>query len=58
MADLDLREAEEHFYTMKRYYEEIPEGKLALAIVFQPIENRYLSGERTEELYRDMMEVE
>lgn len=55
---MDWKEAEEHFYTMKGIYEEIPEGKLALAIVFQPIENRYLSGEKTEELYRDMMEVE
>ena len=58
MSELDWKEAEKCFYTMKRYYEEIPEGKLVLAIVFQPIENRYLSGERTEELYRDMMEVE
>ena len=58
MSELDWKEAEDCFYTMKRYYEEIPEGKLVLAIVFQPIENRYLSGERTEELYRDMLEVE
>ena len=58
MSEVDWKEAEDCFYTMKRYYEEIPEGKLVLAIVFQPIENRYLSGERTEELYRDMMEVE
>lgn len=58
MKDLNWKEAEDCFYTIKRYYEEIPEGKLALAIVFQPIENRYLAGERTEELYRDMMEVE
>ena len=58
MSEVDWKEAEKCFYTMKRYYEEIPEGKLVLAIVFQPIENRYLSGERTEELYRDMMEVE
>lgn len=58
MSELNWKEAEDCFYTMKRYYEEISEGKLALAIVFQPIENRYLSGERTEKLYRDMMEVE
>ena len=58
MADLDWREAEEHFYTMKSYYEEIPEGQLSLAVVFQPLELRFKTGERTEELYKEMMEVE
>ena len=57
MRGLDWGKAEDSFYTMKRYYEEIPEGQLALAVVFQPLELRFKAGERTEELYREIKEV-
>ena len=58
MSELDWKEAEEHFYTMKGIYEETFLGEFALVAVFRPLEIRYKAGERTEELYREMLEVE
>ena len=57
--------AVEHFYTVKhRYlnlqsdYTTVANPVPALMIVFKPIEERYLKGERTPELYKEMMDVE
>jgi len=55
---IDWEEAEEHFYFIKGMYEEIPEGKLALIMFIEPTARRYEAGERTKELYEDMMSAE
>ncbi len=37
-------------------YAEIPTGTLALNMFMFPLRNRYVKGERTPELYKEMME--
>lgn len=54
---MDWEEAKIHFYFMMKEYEKIPSGALALLIVFYPLAERYESGERTKELYEEMMNV-
>ena len=56
MSDWD--KAEKHLYEMKRGYEEIgPVGRLGLVFIY-PLVKRFESGERTQELYREIMELE
>lgn len=37
-------------------YAEIPTGNAALVMFMFPLRNRYIKGERTPELYKEMME--
>lgn len=57
ITDEQWTAAKMRFDRVRGYYEEIPEGAFALAVVFAPLLKRYQSGERTRELYDDMMAI-
>jgi hypothetical protein len=59
---MDWEKAKEHFNAVRKEYQDL-EGingvntSLALLMVFRPLAIRYNQGERSEDLYRSMMEV-
>jgi len=59
---MDWDKAKEHFDYVRKQYQDL-EGvvgvntTLALRITFDPLAKRYNSGERSEELYNDMLSV-
>jgi len=61
--DMDFSKAKEHFDAVRKEYEDL-EGvqgvntTLALRKVFDPLARRYNEGERTGELFLQMMSVE
>lgn len=62
-AALDWNTAYEHFKQVRQTYQQMLEvpgtnTALALELTFRPLAARYFNGERTEELYREMMAVE
>jgi hypothetical protein len=55
----DFDRAIEYFYEVKKAYIEIGEaGKIGLLMVLAPIELRIVAGERTEELFDEIMSLE
>lgn len=55
---LNWEEAKNHLYLMKGMYEEIgPAGSFGLMFMV-PMIKRFESGERTKELYDEIMEIE
>lgn len=63
MEEMDWEKCISRFLSIKDQYESLHgmEGvnvAFALLLVFAPLENRYRSGERTPELYQEMMEVQ
>lgn len=55
---LDWEEAEEYLKTCESAYTEIgTAGFLALNIVIRPLRDRFNKGERTEELYKEIMDI-
>lgn len=56
---MNWEEAKTHLFTMKEAYEEIGwSGSFGLSMTINPLVKRFESGERTEELYEDIMDVE
>lgn len=56
---LDWAKAEEYLQTCERVYGEIGGyGAFALVYVINPVRVRFNSGERTRELYDEIMEIE
>lgn len=56
--DLDWRRAIAHIHAAKRAYEEIGwAGGFALTLTINPLIRRYESGERTAELYAEVMDI-
>lgn len=56
---LDWKKAEEHLYNVLNLYKSIGfTGTFALSITINPLVKRFESGERTEELYDEIMELE
>ena len=56
---LDWEMAEGHLYDTKIAYESIGfEGSFALALTINPLAKRYESGERTIELYNEILELQ
>jgi hypothetical protein len=54
----DWREAEEHLTACEKEYSVIDSaGYLILTYVIDPLRNRLKKGERTEELYHEIMET-
>ena len=62
MTPLEGTTAKDHFDTVRKRYQDL-EGvpgvsvKFALRMTFDPLAQRFNSGERTDELYREMCEV-
>lgn len=60
---MDWEKAKKNFDRVRKQYQDL-EGMIgvntsfALRITFDPLAKRYNSGERSEELYQEMMEVE
>lgn len=55
---LNWDKAESRLYYSKQAYEKVPTGLFALAVKIFPLVQRYESGERTEELYNEIMDLE
>lgn len=56
---LNWEEAEEHLCFIEQMYTEIgSSGYLALNTTIRPLRDRYNKGERTEELYDEIMALE
>jgi len=56
---LDWKKAEEHLYNIQKLYKSIGwTGTFALSITINPLVKRFESGERTEELYEEIMSLE
>jgi len=56
---LDWKKAEENLYNVLNLYKSIGfTGTFALSITINPLVKRFESGERTEELYDEIMELE
>lgn len=53
----DWKEAKEHLDAAIEAYESIPAGIFALKTYIYPLQKRYKNGERTHELYTDIMEI-
>lgn len=59
---MDWEKAKAHFDEVRKQYQDL-EGKpgvntsMALRFTFDPLARRFNSGERTQELYDEMMEV-
>jgi hypothetical protein len=63
MTFMDWPRAKRHFDAVRKIYQDMEgtpgvDTTLALRIVFDPLAIRYNNGERTEELYHDMLAVE
>jgi len=60
---MDWDKAKKHFDKVRKRYQDL-EGTpginttMALRLTFDPLSKRFNSGERTEELYREMVSVE
>ena len=60
---MDWDKAKDHFDAVRQQYQDL-EGTpgvnttFALRITFDPLSKRYNNGERTQELYDEMMDVE
>jgi hypothetical protein len=60
---MDWNAAKQHFDDVRERYKALVgvpgvNTSLALAVTFQPLQQRYDSGERTQRLYDEMMAVE
>ena len=56
---MDWGMAEGHLYEVKNAYEEIGyTGSFALALTINPLVKRYENGERTIDLYNDIMDLQ
>ena len=56
---LDWKKAESHLYLFKQLYEQLGDsGIWGLENTIYPLINRYVQGERTKQLYNEMMNVE
>lgn len=56
---MDWAHAEEYLKEMKKAYEEAgPSGSLALNLFLKPIYARFEIGERTEDLYNDILSIQ
>lgn len=60
---MDWEKAKKHFDTIRGHYQDLEGVKgvkttIGLRIVFDPLAKRYESGERSQELYDEMMAVE
>ena len=56
---MNWEEAEKYLYDMKMAYEEIGfVGSFGLSMTINPLVKRFESGERTTELYEEIMSVE
>ena len=56
---MDWEEVEEYLKTCESAYTEIGSvGLFALAFTITPLRNRFNSGERTQELYDEIMETD
>lgn len=61
--EMNWEKAKRHFDTVRKQYQDL-EGmpgvntSFALRLTFDPLAKRYNAGERTEELYEEMMSVE
>ena len=56
---MDWEKAEKYLSQMKQGYASIgPSGNFGLMMVIIPLENRFASGERSEELYQEIMSLE
>lgn len=56
---MDWNKAEEHLATCEKAYSEIGSaGYFALVAVIRPLRDRFRDGERTQELYDEIMSVE
>ncbi len=63
MAELDWDKAKNHFDEYRKIYQDMEgtpgvNATFALRFTFDPLARRYNSGERTQELYEAMMDVE
>jgi len=61
--DLDWEAAYKHFKEVRQRYIDLENMQgcntsLALLITFKPLDTRFKAGERTQELYYEMLEVE
>lgn len=55
---MNWNEAEKYLYTMKQAYGEIGfAGTFGLSLTINPLVKRFESGERTEQLYEDIMSI-
>ncbi len=55
---MDWNQANEHLETCEKAYAGIgSSGYFALSVVIRPLRDRLNGGERTEELYQEIMEV-
>ncbi len=54
---LDWEDASNHLYVMIEAYQECPTGGLALSLSIYPIKDRFERGERTKELYDEIMAI-
>jgi hypothetical protein len=63
ISELDWDKAKQHFDSVRKLYQEL-EGTpginttLALRLVFDPLAKRFNAGERTQELYEELLGVE
>ncbi len=63
ISELDWLQAKEYFDTIRKRYQDL-EGTsgvnttLALRLTFDPLSKRFNSGERSDELYNEMLMVE
>ena len=59
MRENNWNEAKEHLYYIKSAYEEIGwTGTFAIALTINPLIERFEAGERTNDLYDKIMELE
>lgn len=58
MSELDWNKAEEHLKSAEQAYASIGSpGMFALNYVIRPARGRFNDGERTEELYNEIMDI-
>lgn len=56
--NIDWASVKEHLDSAITIYENIPTGALALHVIIYPLRERFVSGERTRELYDEILEIE
>lgn len=55
---MDWEQAENYLYLMKGLYESIGSAGMFGLMFMEPIINRFENGERSEELYNEIMSIE
>jgi hypothetical protein len=58
IMDLDWTKAYEYLQSIRKMYTEIGLGFIALKIIINPLLLRYEKGERSQDLYDKIMELE